>query len=149
MRQSSLLLTKGFGFLLLCLSLCQCGGGGGRSGPTEPTDFLLTFGGQITNAGGRSTLRKVEMLLDGRSIGTSESTSNTFTLMWLVTARAGHGQHEFGIRLVQQTSSPTRYIIGGGVDGVDSNGIKVVDVDFPERNQNLSTDGLVSWTFSF
>jgi hypothetical protein len=135
--------------LVLCLSLCQCGGGGGSSGPTAPSDFLLTFGGQISNAAGRQTLREIEVLLDGRVIGRSSSDTNTFTLIWLVTARTGRGQHEFAVRLVQQSSSPTRYIVGGGVDGVDSNGAKVVDVDFPQRNQNFSTGDRVAWTFSF
>jgi hypothetical protein len=135
--------------LVLGLSLCQCGGGGGSSGPTAPSDFLLTFGGQISNATGRQTLREVEVLLDGRVIGRSSSNTSTFTLIWLVTARVGRGQHEFAVRLVQQSSSPTRYLVGGGVDGVDANGAKVVDVNFPQRNENFSTGDRVAWTFSF
>lgn len=149
LEQHSLRLRM-LGLFVLCLCLCQCGGGGdGGSGPTAPSDFQLTFGGQITNATGRQTLREVEVLLDGRVIGKASSESSSFTLIWLVTARASRGQHEFGIRLVQQTSSPTRYIIGGGVDGVDANGTKVVDVNFAQRNENLSTNDRITWNFSF
>lgn len=133
----------------MCLLLCQCGGDEGGSGPTAPASFILTFGGQIANATGRTTLREIELLLDGRVIGRTSSDSNAFTLIWLEVESVGRGQHEFGVRVVQQTSSPTRYLVGGGVDGVDPNGGSVLDENFTRQDRVLSTGDVVTWRFSF
>lgn len=135
--------------LVVCLSLCHCGGGSDGGGPTEPVDFLLTFGGQITNVSGNQTLREIEFLLDGRSLGNSSSDVDRLTIPWLVTARAARGRHEFTVRLVRQTTSPMRYLIAGGVDGVDASGAKVVDLDFAQLNQLLTTGASVTWSFNF
>lgn len=149
MRRPLWITSARFLLVLACVSLWTCGGGGGSDGPTVPSDFVLTFGGQITNTSARQTLGEIELLLDGRVIATRAATNSSFNIPFLALERVRRGEHEFAVRLTRQSSSPNRYLVAGGVDGVDSNGTKVVDVDFSPRNLVLATGELVAWTFTF
>lgn len=134
---------------LLAVALClSCSGDDDDRGPTAPQEFPLVFTGAIMNLD-CACLHDIEVLLDGQVLTTLRSTTATHSQVWTVSRPARRGQHQFAIRLTRQTSTASEYFVLGNVEGFNSTGGTILDLELQDRLTTLRAGESVSWSFTF
>lgn len=149
-NRKSVLLRLRSAVLLLAVALClSCGGGDDDDGPTAPQEFPLVFTGSIMNLD-CSCLHDFEVLFDGQVVTTLRSTSAIRSQVWIVSKLARRGQHQVAIRLTRQTSAiGSSYFVVGNVQGFNTAGGTILDLELEDRLATLAAGSSVSWSFTF
>ncbi len=107
---------------LLLAGLAGCGGGGGGSvGPGG--GISVVFGGGVSQPGFALTLRKVEVLFDGKVAGRSQASPAEWMLVPQGSkSNVARGVHTVSFRIADQAVSPMDYTVEGIVNASDQNG---------------------------
>lgn len=148
-NQKSALLRLRSVVLVLAAALClSCGGDDDNGGPTAPQEFPIVFTGSIMNLD-CSCLHDFEVLFDGQVVTTVRSTDATRVQTWIVSKLARRGQHQVAIRLTRQTRLSTQYLVTGNLQGFNTAGGTILDLELEDRLATLAAGSSVSWSFTF
>lgn len=135
--------------LVLAAAVClSCGGDDDDDGPTSPQEFPLVFTGSIMNLD-CSCLHDIEVLFDGQVVTTLRNTNAVRSQVWIVSKLARRGQHQVAIRLTRQTRFSTQYLVTGDVQGFNTAGGTILDLELQDRLAALEAGESVSWSFNF
>lgn len=105
-------------FIAVALLLASACGGGGGNTPTDPSvkQYLLDF--RLRMGTVEATPRKATLYFDGREVITVASPSGEHTAFLQKEVTAGPGKHIVRVVIVEQTKSPTLYLLTASVTPV-------------------------------
>jgi hypothetical protein len=125
--------------IAILLTVAGCGG------PTNP-GLLVAVAGSVTSQGLTATLLQIEVVWDGKVVGSEQAATGQFALIGGGSTSASPGNHTVGIRVVRQTVASDAYEITGRVNSTNVTTGAIQDVDLGPKLQILSSGQLVTFS---